>query len=93
MAPVPPRTWGHGVPGELQVLPGPAHSYRLSAAPVRRLDDGPAGRPGESAPPRTSHSFARALPSGQPIAIYTLPPGASVLQVSHANTTKRGLYV
>jgi hypothetical protein len=28
-APVLPRTWGHGVPGELEPPPGTAHSYRL----------------------------------------------------------------
>jgi hypothetical protein len=28
-APVLPRTWSHGVPGELELPPGTAHSYRL----------------------------------------------------------------
>jgi len=31
MAPVPPRAWGLGVPGESQLTPVPAYSYRLMA--------------------------------------------------------------
>jgi hypothetical protein len=34
-APVLPRTWSHGVPGDFEPPPGTAHSYRLRLIPTR----------------------------------------------------------
>jgi hypothetical protein len=79
-APVPPRTWGHGVPGELLSLPGIAHSYRLRAIPVPRSTF----RPGESAPPRNAHSFARSLFALMHIASFPTPSGTFPPQISQA---------
>jgi hypothetical protein len=88
-APVPPRTWGHGVPGELLSLPGIAHSYRLSAIPALRSTFSP----GESAPARNAHSFARSLFASKLIVIFPTPFGAFPPQFSQAKKMKRGHYV
>jgi hypothetical protein len=39
MASVPRGIWSHGVPGELEPQPGPAHSYRLSAGSVAHFPE------------------------------------------------------
>jgi small subunit ribosomal protein S15 len=84
-APVLPRTWGHGVPGETTSPPGQAHSYRLTAAPQWHFEVR-----------RKMPLSSRELKSLLFASHNTRPPapfGASPLQVSQVNKTKRGLYV
>jgi hypothetical protein len=92
-APVLSRTWGHGVPGDLEPLPGTAHSYRLRAVSAAGLTC----RQGESAPSRIAHSFVRSLFEGQakfkPVAGNHPFSGSFPPQVSQAKKMKRGLYV
>jgi hypothetical protein len=88
-APVLHRTWGLGVPGELDPQPGTAHSYWLSASLLRGPADGSAaeGRIGSHA---QAQVFLNALPLFPPAPSFPTP---FHLQVSQANTMKRGHYV
>jgi hypothetical protein len=91
MAPVPLGSRDRGVPGELDPLPGPVHSYRLRAGFCAETVSDPASETGESSPSRTAHSVHRisCLASASSPHIYGRFPNTSF----SSEQMKRGLYV
>jgi hypothetical protein len=85
-APAPPGTWGYGVPGELNLLPGTAHSYRLCVSQPRHQSH----KLEEFTPSRADRSF---LLAGSTAAFFACLSADFPIQVSQAKKMKRGLYV
>jgi hypothetical protein len=77
---------GHGVPGELNLLPGTAHSYRLCVSQPRHQSY----KPEEFTLSRADRSFFLADLNA---AFFAALSAAFPIQVSQAKKLKRGLYV
>jgi hypothetical protein len=93
MAPVSPTTRGHGVPGGLSSEPGMAHFYLSSNPYLKNQFIRSVKASDEFEAPSEALGFHCARRNATVALRAHIPSGAFHSQVSHANKTKRGLYV